>query len=73
MKRAVRTLIRIIAAALVVFGGMQMALEFFRDRLNETGLRWGPIIIGALLIVGGIILLAASAALAERFTDDFDE
>ena len=51
MKRAVRTLIRIIAAALVVFGGLSAGLEFARHRLQEGEFRPGPLIQGAILIV----------------------
>jgi hypothetical protein len=73
MKRAVRSLIRVIAAALIVFGGMQMGLEFFRVRLNEEGMRWGQLISGSLLIAGGAVLFATSAKLAEMFTDDLED
>ena len=71
MKRAVRTLIRIIAAALVVFGGLALGLEYARQRTAQVS--WGQIMLGAALIAAGIGLFAVSARLAEKFTDDFDE
>ena len=73
MKRAVRTLIRIIAAALVVFGALAAGLEFARDRLQEANASRGPLILGGVLIVVGIALFATSARLAEMFTDDSEE
>ena len=71
MKRAVRSLIRIIAAALVVFGGLGASLEFARHRVQGEEMRLGPLIQGAVLIVVGIAIFAASARLAEKFADDF--
>ena len=71
MRRAVRTLIRIIAAALVVFGGLELVLEYARER--TASISWGQVILGAALIIVGIALLATSARLAEKFTDDFEE
>lgn len=71
MKRAVRTLIRIIAAALIVFGGLELGLEYARQR--SSAFSWGQIILGLVLIATGIGLFAFSAKLAEKFTDDFEE
>ena len=71
MKRAVRSLIRIIAVALVVFGGLALGLEYARQR--TAALSWGQLVLGVFLISAGIGLFAASATLAEKFTDDFEE
>lgn len=73
MKRAVRSLIRIIAAGLIGFGILEMALEFVRLRTKDAAMKPWPWIIGALLILGGIFLFATSTRLAEKFTDDFEE
>jgi uncharacterized membrane protein HdeD (DUF308 family) len=73
MKRAVRTLIRIIAAAFILFGVIEIVLEYARHRLPEAVMSWGQIGISSLLIVAGIALLAASSKLAEKLTDDFEE
>lgn len=73
MKRAVRTLIRVVAAALVVFGGLGASLEFTRHRLQQADLRAGPLIQGAVLVVVGIVIFAASGWLAEKFADDLEE
>jgi hypothetical protein len=78
MKRQVRTLICVVAAAMVVVGGMQTGLEFMRHRITishhrASELNMGRVVIGGVLIVLGIILFAASRSLAEQLTDDFEE
>lgn len=73
MKRAVRTLIRIIGSACILFGVIEIVLEYARDRLPKAEISWGQIVIGSFLIVAGIVLLAASAKLAEKLADDFEE
>jgi hypothetical protein len=72
MKRAVRTLLRLIAAALVVFGGMGLGLEFMRRRAQSAETSPWHYLAGSLLIVSGIILLAASSRVAARLTAGFD-
>ena len=72
MKRALRTLIRIIAAALVVFGVLELALSYAGQR-EGSEIGWTLVILGVALIAAGLILLTLSANLAEKFTDDFDE
>src|SRR5436190_1251295 len=79
MKRHVRTLICVIAVALVVFGGMETGLEFARHRVALS--RGNPppawsvwqLVIGGVLILLGLFLFAASRSLAEQLTDDFEE
>jgi hypothetical protein len=73
MKRAVRTVLRLVAAGLILFGVLALGLEFLRQRLPEAGLSIGRIALGVLLLVLGGILFALSARLAERFAEDFDE
>jgi uncharacterized membrane protein HdeD (DUF308 family) len=73
MKRAVRTLIRIIASAFILFGVIEIVLEYARDRLPDAKISWWQIVIGSLLIVAGIVLLTVSAKLAEKLADDFEE
>jgi drug/metabolite transporter (DMT)-like permease len=79
MKRAVRTLIQIIAAGLMIFGVLEIILEIahhqvqVRDHVDpiQTNV-WRYIIGGALLLVG-VVLFAGSDSLAEQLTDDFDD
>jgi len=73
MKRAVRSLTRIIAAAFILFGVIEIVLEYARDRLPDAKISRWQIAIGSLLIVAGIVLLAVSAKLAEKLADDFEE
>jgi hypothetical protein len=73
MKRAVRTVIRFIAAGMVIVGGMNVGLEFVRRQVQEADLDPWRLAIGLLAVVAGIALFAASAALAAKMTDDIDE
>jgi TRAP-type C4-dicarboxylate transport system permease small subunit len=73
MKRAVRTVLRLIAAGLILFGALALALEFLHHRLPEAGISLWSCFVGTMLVGLGGALYAMSARLAERFTDDFDE
>ena len=73
MRRALRNLFRLLAASLIVFGGLGFGLEFLRQRLRDAEIRWSYIAIGAVLLVSGVILFWASARLAERWADDIDD
>ena len=73
MKRAIRTVIRLIAAGAMVIGGMDCALEFARHWKHFGEVSLWACLINFLVIVAGAILFAASASLAEKLADDFDE
>lgn len=79
MKRAVRTLIRIIGVAVVVFGLLEIGLEIahhqvqVRDHVNPVKNNIWSYVIGAVLLFVGFILFAGSNSLAEQLTDDFDD
>jgi hypothetical protein len=73
MKRAVRAVIRLIAAGLLVFGGMGLGLEYMRHLVHKVEVHPWNCVLGAVLLALGVGLLAASGRLAERFSDDFDE
>ena len=73
MKRAVRAILRLIAAALVVFGGLEIGLEWLRHRLRNAGINPWHCLFGAILAALGIVLFAASDRLAGHWADDFDE
>jgi hypothetical protein len=79
MKRSVRTLIQIIAAALMVFGGLEIGLEIERHQIQVRN-HADPIktniwryLIGAVLLALGVILFAGSESLADQLTDDIDD
>jgi drug/metabolite transporter (DMT)-like permease len=79
MKRAVRTLIQIIAAGLMIFGALEIGLELehhavqVRNHVEPVETNLWRYIIGALLLLVGVILFAGSDSLAEQLTDDIDE
>ena len=73
MRRAVRNLIRFIAAGLIIFGGLEICLEVVRDQMRKTGISVWHCVVGSILIFSGGILFAVSAKLAEHLTDDFEE
>lgn len=73
MKRAIRNLIRFIAAGLITFGGLEIGLEIVRHRLQNAEIGLRECLIGAGLILGGVILFAFSSRLADRLSDDLEE
>ena len=73
MKRAVRTLIRLVAAGFVLFGSLTFGLEFMRDRMKHAGISVWHCVLGGILVVIGVVLFWTSARLAERLGEDFDE
>jgi hypothetical protein len=73
MKRAVRDLLRLIAAGLCVFGGLEIGLAWLRHRVQKTGISPWHCVLGSILVALGVALFAASARLAGHLTDDFDE
>jgi predicted PurR-regulated permease PerM len=73
MKRVVRTFIRLLAAGLILFGAIEIALDFFNHHLHKASLSVWAWVIGIFLILLGGFLVAASESLAEQLTDDIDE
>ncbi len=73
MNRPVRVVIRLIAASLVLFGGLEIGLEYVSHRMRKAEISAWHCVIGGVLIVLGIVLFWASAWLAEQLTDDFDD
>ncbi|HWC61674.1 MAG TPA: hypothetical protein VHC44_18430 [Verrucomicrobiae bacterium] len=79
MKRPVRTLIQIIAVAVMIFGVLEIVLEIahhqiqVRDHVDPIKNNIWRYVIGAVLIVVGVILFAGSNSLAEQLTDDIDD
>jgi hypothetical protein len=73
MKHAVRTVIRLIVAGIIIVGGMNVGLEYVRHRMHGTETSLLRVGLGMLGVVLGLILVATSSSLAERMTDDFEE
>ena len=73
MRRAVRSVLRLVAAGLIVVGGMTIGLEVLRQRAPEEGFHWLSAVLGAVAVLAGVALFVFSKSLAEQLTDDFDE
>ena len=74
MRRAVRKVLRLVAACSAVLGFMQLGLEYISHRAHpDLALNWWRIALGLLAIGLGLLLFLASPSLAEQLTDDDDE
>lgn len=73
MKRAVRSLLRFIAAGAILVGGLEFALEFARHRVGHAEVSLWHCVLGGILIGLGLVLWIFSAKLAEYWTDDFED
>lgn len=65
--------IRLIAAGIILVGGMNAGLEFVRVRMQGVELNLWRVCLGVLGVVIGLALFAASNSLAARLTDDIEE
>ena len=65
--------LRLIASAFIFFGGMEMVLEYTRHRMRRGGASLWHWLLGAVLILVGLLLFWAAPKIAARWTDDFDE
>jgi hypothetical protein len=72
MKRAVQMVLRLIAAGLMVIGGLNLLLQFAGRRKGLAPNLWVCLLWGVLIALG-VALFAKAAALASQLTDDFDE
>ena len=73
MKRAVQMVLRLIAAGLLVVGGLNLVLEFARRGRGAAALNLWTCLLWAVLIGLGVLLFAKAPALASQWTDDFEE
>jgi hypothetical protein len=79
MKRPVRTVIQIIAVCVMVFGVLEIGLEIahhqvqVHDHIDPIKTDIWRYVIGAALLVVGIILFLGSNSLAEQLTDDYED
>lgn len=79
MKRAVRSVIQLIAAGLVILGALEICLEIAHHLVQvhkhiepvETNI-W-HYIIGAVLLAVGVILFLGAESIAEQLTDEPDD
>lgn len=73
MKRAVRSILRLVAFGSIMVGGLEFVLEFLRHRVRHAEFSLWHCVIGGVLIGLGVVLWLFSAKLAERWTSGFDE
>jgi drug/metabolite transporter (DMT)-like permease len=79
MKRAVRSLIQIIAAGVILFGALEIGLEIahhqmqVREHVTPIRTNVWRYLTGAVLLVIGAVLFLGSDSLAEQLTDDIEE
>ena len=73
MKRAIRSVLRLLAAGLIVFGIMIVGLEWMRLRSPKAEVNAWQFVLGGVLALAGVGLFALSTRLAEQLADDFEE
>jgi membrane protein DedA with SNARE-associated domain len=73
MRRAVRTVLRLVAAGSFVWGGLLVLLEYLRTREPEARPSVANWIGAVCLLVFSVLLFAVSDRAARRLTDDFEE
>ena len=73
MRRAVRSLIHLVAAGLVLFGVLEIGFQFVNHKMRHAELSVWHCLAGAALLVLGLLLFGVSGKLAKRLTEDFDE
>ena len=65
--------LRLVALAMIALGGLNVMLEFARERMGKGEVSVGRCVLYGLLGVAGLVLLFGCGALARRLTRDFDE
>lgn len=75
IQKAAQLLLRLVAAGLILVGGLMTALEFLAHRAKQTELHPLKVAAFGLLFLAGVLLCAASRRLAARFTgnDETDD
>jgi hypothetical protein len=73
MKHAVCSIIRLISAGFVLFGGIEVGLEIMQHRVQHHQPNLWHYLIGSALLVFGFVFFAVSSSLASRLTDEDDD
>jgi hypothetical protein len=73
MRRAVRSLISLVASSLVLFGVIEIGYQYMNHRIRNAGVSPWHCLAGGVLLVLGLILFSVGGRLAKRLTEDFDE
>ena len=70
--KGARLLLGLIAAGLILIGGLLGLLEIVNHRTHEVPVNYLKVAFHGLLLLAGLILLAGSSKLAARLTDTDD-
>lgn len=73
MRHAVRTVLLLIAAGIILIAGMFLGLEIAKGRMGHGTPSVWLCILYAILVLAGVGLVWKSNAIAAHLTDDFDE
>ena len=68
IQKAAQLLLRLVAAGLILIGGLMAALEVLAHRAKQTEVNFLQVAAFGLLFLAGVLLFAASRKLAARFT-----
>jgi type II secretory pathway component PulF len=71
--RIVLTVIRLLGAGLLLVGGMNLGLYWFKTHHDKTNIQIWRCFYLSTPLLAGLLLLLKSSALARRLTQDFDE
>ena len=71
--KGARLLLRVIAAGLILIGGLDVAAEFLRHRAQHVEVSLGKAILNSFVCLAGVILLFASGKLADKIAERLDE
>lgn len=72
-KKAAQFLIRLVAASLIIVGGMLAGLEFLNHCAKHVDVNLLKIAMDSFVFIAGVILFAVSSRLAARLTDESEE
>lgn len=72
-QKGAKLLLQVMALGLIIVGGLFGAIELLGQRANSRALQLVPVIMGSAGFLAGVVLFLASAKIAARWTQDFDE
>ena len=73
LKRAARLVLWMIAAGLILIGGLNLSLEFIKHHLHQTEISLWRCAAWAVPVLLGAFLFSRSSALASHLTEDYDD
>lgn len=72
-QKGAQLLIRLVAAGMILIGGMLAGLEFLNHRARHVDLDIPKITLHSLVVLAGVALLVISRKLAARLTGETEE